>query len=79
MTMRMPPRLCWSMSVAVILLGGAAAVWWAVTREEDPKDDSPIVVPEKMTLLSIDGSGHPPGQEPQTPEHFHDYPLLGKI
>lgn len=35
--------------------------------------------PEHLVLYSIDGRDFELGQEPQTAEKFHDYPVLGKI
>jgi hypothetical protein len=33
---------------------------------------------DALTLFSIDGNVYPEGKEPQTAEHFHGYPVLGK-
>ncbi len=37
-----------------------------------------VPVPERLTLLSIDGT-HGPGKAPPNAEQFHEYPVLGKL
>ena len=35
--------------------------------------------PDSLTLYSIDGRDFKPGEEPQTEEKFHGYPVLGRV
>jgi hypothetical protein len=59
--------------LAFILLGAGLVAWAVASRP------GPIEVPEKITLLSIDGNAYKAGEEPKTPEHYREYPLLGKV
>ena len=44
-----------------------------------PRSAPKPVVPDQLTLYSIDGRDFPPGQKPKSDETFHDYPVLGKV
>jgi hypothetical protein len=59
---------------AILLLLGYLAFPYAAHRSL-----AGMGTPEHLVLYSIDGRDFEPGQEPQTAEKFHKYPVLGKI
>ena len=55
----------------LVLLGCVAFGWWWRT--------SYFKGPDKITLYSIDGRVAPVAEVAQTDQHFHGYPVFGKI